>query len=124
MKKLIYFAHTILNLKYAISVVNQFIHDPRMRHLQFVDCILRYLKSTPKRRLLFKRGGTQTPTFLIPHWTMLHLQDIVQFRCGSLPQFCSLKKTYYWAEECECYILITWTLNYHFFYLQKQQLNF
>ena len=35
-------------------------HDPRARHLQAVDCVLQYLKATPGRGLLFKRGGNLT----------------------------------------------------------------
>ncbi len=35
-------------------------HDPRMRHLQAVERILQYLKATPGRGLLFKRGEKLT----------------------------------------------------------------
>lgn len=58
--KLIYLAHTRPDLAYAVSVVSQFMHDPRVRHLQAVDRVLQYLKATPWRGLLFKRGGNLT----------------------------------------------------------------
>ena len=53
--KLIYLAHTRPDIAYAVSVVSQFMHDPRERHLQAVTRILRYLKNNPGRGLLFKR---------------------------------------------------------------------
>ena len=55
--KLIYLAHTRLDMAYAISVVNQFMHDPKVWHLQAVNRILHYLKITPRRGVLLKRGG-------------------------------------------------------------------
>jgi len=38
--KLIYLSHTKPNIAYAVSVVGQFMHDPRERHLQAVDRII------------------------------------------------------------------------------------
>nr|KYP34594.1 hypothetical protein KK1_044428 [Cajanus cajan] len=35
-------------------------HDPRERHMQAVDKILQYLKSSPGKGLLFKREDTLT----------------------------------------------------------------
>ena len=58
--KLIYLAHTRPDLAYAVSIVSQFMHDPRVRHLQAVDRILQYLKATPRRGLLFKRSEDLT----------------------------------------------------------------
>ena len=55
--KLIYLAHTRPDIAYAVSVVSQFMHDPRERHLQAVNKILQYLKSSPGRGLLFKKEG-------------------------------------------------------------------
>jgi len=42
--------HTIPYISYVVSVVRQFMHDPRKRHIQVVDKILKYLKSSPFRR--------------------------------------------------------------------------
>nr|KYP73849.1 Retrovirus-related Pol polyprotein from transposon TNT 1-94 [Cajanus cajan] len=58
--KLIYLSHTRLDIAYAVSVVSQFMHDPRERHIQAVDKILQYLKSSPGKELLFKREDTLT----------------------------------------------------------------
>lgn len=58
--KLIYLSHTRPNIAYAVSVVSQFMHDPRERHMQAVDKILQYLKSSPGKGLLFKREDTLT----------------------------------------------------------------
>jgi len=54
--KLIYLAHTRSDIAYVVSVVSQFMHDPRERHLQAVNKILQYLKKSPRRGLLFKRN--------------------------------------------------------------------
>ncbi|RDX97055.1 Copia protein, partial [Mucuna pruriens] len=43
--KLIYLSHTRPNITYVVSVVNQFMHDPRERHLQAVKRILQYFKA-------------------------------------------------------------------------------
>ena len=39
-----------------MSVVSQFMHDPKERHLQAINKILQYLKTSPGRGLLFKRN--------------------------------------------------------------------
>jgi len=54
--KLIYLSHTRPNIAYAVSVVSQFMHDPRERHLQAVNRIIQYLKPSPRNGLLFKKG--------------------------------------------------------------------
>nr|KYP50092.1 hypothetical protein KK1_028166 [Cajanus cajan] len=58
--KLIYLSHTRPDIAYAVSVVSQFMHDPRERYMQAVDKILQYLKSSPGKGLLFKREDTLT----------------------------------------------------------------
>ncbi|KAA0058903.1 putative mitochondrial protein [Cucumis melo var. makuwa] len=44
--KLIYLSHTRLDISYAISAVNQFMQAPYKEHMEFVNRILRYLKTT------------------------------------------------------------------------------
>jgi hypothetical protein len=58
--KLIYLVHIGPDLACAVSMVSQFINGPRVRHLQVVDDILRYLQDTLGRGLLSKLGGRLT----------------------------------------------------------------
>ncbi|XP_038889313.1 uncharacterized mitochondrial protein AtMg00810-like [Benincasa hispida] len=54
--KLIYLSHTRLDISYAISLVSQFIQSPYVRHMEAVTQILRYLKSTPRKGLVFRKN--------------------------------------------------------------------
>ncbi|CAL9020821.1 unnamed protein product, partial [Prunus brigantina] len=56
-RRLIYVAHTIPYIAYAMSVVSQFMHSPSVSHRNAVDWILRYLKSTPGKGLMFSKNG-------------------------------------------------------------------
>ncbi|RDX66424.1 Copia protein, partial [Mucuna pruriens] len=56
--KLIYLSHTRPNIAYAVSMVSQFMHDPRERHFQTIERILHYLKASPRKGLLFRKEGT------------------------------------------------------------------
>jgi hypothetical protein len=55
--KLIYLCHTRPDISYAVSVVSRYMHDPRSGHLDVVYQILRYLKSSPRKGLMFKSHG-------------------------------------------------------------------
>jgi len=55
--KLIYLSHTRPDITYAVNVVSQFMHDPRKPHMDDVERILRYLKSTPGKEILFSKHG-------------------------------------------------------------------
>jgi hypothetical protein len=55
--KLIYLGHTRLDIAYVVSVVSQFMHVPSEAHIDAVNQILRCLKSTPRRGLMFSRHG-------------------------------------------------------------------
>nr|XP_028964595.1 uncharacterized protein LOC108174041 [Malus domestica] len=57
--RLVYLSHTRLDLAYAVSVVNQFMHRPSEAHMDVVKRILRYLKSTPGKGLMFSNHGHQ-----------------------------------------------------------------
>ncbi|XP_073112311.1 uncharacterized protein [Elaeis guineensis] len=54
---LIYLSHTRPDIAFAVSVVSQFMHDPRSVHMDAVTRILRYLKSCPGRGLLYSNHG-------------------------------------------------------------------
>jgi len=55
--RLIYLCHTRPDISYAVSVVSRYMHDPRSGHLDVVYRILRYLKSSPGKGLIFKSNG-------------------------------------------------------------------
>jgi hypothetical protein len=55
--KLIYLSHTRPDIAFAVSVVSQFMHDPRTRHMDAVIRIIRYLKGCPGRGLLYSSNG-------------------------------------------------------------------
>ncbi|XP_016651106.1 PREDICTED: uncharacterized mitochondrial protein AtMg00810-like [Prunus mume] len=55
--RLIYLAQTRPDIAYVVSVVSQFMHSPSVPHRNAVDRILRYLKSTPEKGLMFSKNG-------------------------------------------------------------------
>ena len=52
--RLLYLCHTRPDIAFAVSVVSRYMHEPRSDHLEAVNRILRYLKGTPGRGLLFE----------------------------------------------------------------------
>ena len=55
--KLIYLSHTRPDIAYAVSVVSQFMHCPSEDHMNAVIRILRYLKFSPGKGLMFTRNN-------------------------------------------------------------------
>ncbi|KAL6349124.1 hypothetical protein AAG906_033780 [Vitis piasezkii] len=55
--KLIYLSHARPDIAYAVSVVSQFMHCPSEDHMDVVMRILRYLKSSPGKGLIFSKNG-------------------------------------------------------------------
>ena len=55
--KLIYLSHIGPDIAYVASLVSQFMHNPSKDHMNVVIQILRYLKSSPGRRLMFRKHG-------------------------------------------------------------------
>lgn len=53
-EKLIYLSHTRLGIAYSVSVMSQFMHDPREVHA--VYRVLHYLNAHPGKEILFKKG--------------------------------------------------------------------
>ncbi|PON51748.1 hypothetical protein PanWU01x14_214480, partial [Parasponia andersonii] len=49
-------SHTRPDIAYAVGVVSQFMHSPMECHMEAVQKILRYLKATPGKGLLFKKS--------------------------------------------------------------------
>ncbi|KAL4030380.1 hypothetical protein IC575_008616 [Cucumis melo] len=58
--KLIYLSHTRLDISFAVSVVNQFMQAPHEKHMEAVNRILRYLKNTPGKGLMFRKTNRKT----------------------------------------------------------------
>jgi hypothetical protein len=54
--RLMYLAFTRPDLAYALSVISQFMHSPSEEHMKVITRILRYLKSSPSKGILFKKG--------------------------------------------------------------------
>lgn len=54
-RRSIYLSHTHLDSAYVISVVSQFVHSPWESPMKAVYRILRDLKSSPRKALLFAR---------------------------------------------------------------------
>ena len=55
--KLIYLSHTRPNIAYAVSVVSQFMHNPSKDHMDAVIRIMRYLKSSLAKGLMFSKNS-------------------------------------------------------------------
>ena len=54
--KLIYLSHTRPDNAYAVGVVSKFMHKPQVQHMTAIMSILRYLKGTRCRGLLFGKN--------------------------------------------------------------------
>ncbi|CAL9018917.1 unnamed protein product [Prunus brigantina] len=50
-----YLAHTRPDIAYALSVVSQYMHNPREKHMNAVMRILSYLKAAPGKGILFTK---------------------------------------------------------------------
>ena len=57
--KLIYLSLTRPNIAFSVSVVSQFMHAPTKRHMEATNQILRYLKGSPSKGLLFEKTGVR-----------------------------------------------------------------
>ncbi|CAO2841169.1 unnamed protein product [Amaranthus hypochondriacus] len=55
--KLIYLSHTRPDIAYAVGIVSRFMHRPQVQHMEAVLRILRYLKGTPGKGIVFWRNG-------------------------------------------------------------------
>jgi hypothetical protein len=53
--RLIYLSHTIPDIGFSVSFVSQFMNNLTEDHMTAVNRILRYLKMTPSRGLLYKK---------------------------------------------------------------------
>ncbi|XP_073284995.1 secreted RxLR effector protein 161-like [Primulina huaijiensis] len=58
--KLIYLSHTRPDIGFSVSVVSQFMNDPREEHMEAVNRILRYLKLSSGKGILFKQSTNRS----------------------------------------------------------------
>jgi hypothetical protein len=58
--RLIYLSHTRPDIAYVVSVVSQFLHNPKETQLRVVNRILQYLKGSTGKGVLFKKGDMLT----------------------------------------------------------------
>ncbi|KAK8923585.1 hypothetical protein KSP39_PZI019845 [Platanthera zijinensis] len=56
--KLIYLTVTRPDISFAVGLISRYMHSPRSSHLQAVERILRYLKTAPGQRLVFKTSSS------------------------------------------------------------------
>ncbi|RVX02276.1 Retrovirus-related Pol polyprotein from transposon RE1 [Vitis vinifera] len=56
--RLIYLAHTWTDITYSVSMISQFMHDPKKPHLQAAYRVLHYLKGNLGKGILFKKNNT------------------------------------------------------------------
>lgn len=54
--KLICLSHTRIDIAYVVSVVSQFMYNPSEDHMDDLTKILRYLKSSPRKGLMFMKN--------------------------------------------------------------------
>ncbi|BBN68279.1 hypothetical protein Prudu_361S000400 [Prunus dulcis] len=67
--KLIYLSHTRLDIAYAVRIVSQFMYSPSEDHMSAVMRILRYLKVTYGKGLMFyKYGHTDVEEYIDVDW--------------------------------------------------------
>lgn len=52
-----YLAHTWQNLAHVLGVVSQFMHNPGEQNMNVVMRILRYLKKSPGKAIMFKKNN-------------------------------------------------------------------
>ena len=67
--RLIYLSHTRPDIALVVSVISQFMHAPGPAHFEVVFIILRYLKGTPRKGLMFRnRGHIQVEAYTDADW--------------------------------------------------------
>ncbi|KAG8502903.1 hypothetical protein CXB51_000532 [Gossypium anomalum] len=92
--KLIYLSHTRPDIAFGVSVISQFMHAPKEKHLEAAYRILRYLKGTPGKGLHFKEDvNRSTEVYTDADWA-----GVVNDR-RSTNGYCS----YVWGN------LVTWS---------------
>ncbi|XP_061374822.1 uncharacterized mitochondrial protein AtMg00810-like [Gastrolobium bilobum] len=55
--KLFNLSHTRLDIAYSVSIVSRFMHSPSEEHMNTIYCILKYLKGSPGKGLLYYKNN-------------------------------------------------------------------
>ncbi|KAL0303581.1 UNVERIFIED_CONTAM: Retrovirus-related Pol polyprotein from transposon RE1 [Sesamum radiatum] len=58
--RLIYLSHTWPYIAYTVSIISQFMHNPKSVHLQAISRVLSYLKTTPGRGIMLSKNESRT----------------------------------------------------------------
>ncbi|EXB61168.1 Copia protein [Morus notabilis] len=58
--RLIYLSHTRPDIAFAVSMISQFMHSPQKTHIEAAYRILRYLKGSPGKGLMFRKHDNRT----------------------------------------------------------------
>ncbi|KAJ9538193.1 hypothetical protein OSB04_030926 [Centaurea solstitialis] len=67
--RLLYLQATRPDISYSVSVLSQFVGDPRQSHMEAATRVLRYLKSTPGQGILLpKKGDIKLVTYCDSDW--------------------------------------------------------
>lgn len=62
-------SHTRPDIAFVVSVVSQFIHEPKSHHMDAVMRIIRYLKGCPGKGLLYTpRGNLKVECYTDADW--------------------------------------------------------
>ena len=73
--RLMCLAHTRPDLAYVLSIVSQYMHNPREQHMNAVMRILRYLKNAPGKGILFAKKYLSHPNFFFLLLFILQLKN-------------------------------------------------
>ncbi|KAJ0913812.1 putative RNA-directed DNA polymerase [Helianthus annuus] len=67
--RLLYLQATRPDIAYSVNILSQFVHDPKVSHLEAATRVLRYLKATPGQGILLsKDGGTNLTAYCDSDW--------------------------------------------------------
>lgn len=68
-EKLIHLSHTQLDKTYVIGIINQFMHQSKETHFLVVNKILKYLKFTPRKKIIYRKNREiSLDAYIIANW--------------------------------------------------------
>lgn len=115
---MIYLSHNRPNIASSVSIVNQFIRDPRLAHLDAVYHILRYLKSCPGKGLMFfNNGHLRMKTYTNADWVgspddKRYTSGYCTFVEGNLVSWRNKKQSFVARSSAESQIIEQWLIEH------------